>query len=479
MPVGVPYVEYQLPGNPEPEWINMYNALYRERMLFLCQEIEDTISNELIGLMLYLNADDPSRALFLYINSPGGSVTCGIGIYDIMRYLNSGITTICMGTAASMASFILTGGTYNRRIALPNSRIMIHQPEGGSDGQATEILSESSEVARIRRQVGLIYANRTQQSIERIAQDLDRDQFMSAYEAKEYGLIDFVARSQKEEYAPGYDLLGLNTDNFQIPAFLKKLALGPVASEVESGGAFASKAESKLTASLPILFPAVSENDPKVVVFGDDPSSLPSIAWQIDALRSPSDGNLSKDRIEGRIGGSSNDSLVLDEPVNPGEQVIAAKRFDLEGLLPSTRDSVTLPELESNFEVPLAFSSSQTGLGDLSDSGNVRDDGEDLFESTLVEKLNSLTAQSSNLVGVMAIPDDGLVLAVSDTLTDDDNGVPLSEVETLEMLSSVSSSSESEESELGEDQPTLLSSALTEMLETLEEPKESTLATTP
>jgi ATP-dependent Clp protease protease subunit len=226
MPVGVPYVEYQLPGNPEPEWINMYNALYRERMLFLCQEIEDTISNELIGLMLYLNADDPSRALFLYINSPGGSVTCGIGIYDIMRYLNSGITTICMGTAASMASFILTGGTYGRRIALPNSRIMIHQPEGGSDGQATEILSESSEVARIRRQVGLIYANRTQQSIERIAQDLDRDQFMSAYEAKEYGLIDFVARSQKEEYEPGYDLLGINSDNFQIPAFLKKLALG-------------------------------------------------------------------------------------------------------------------------------------------------------------------------------------------------------------------------------------------------------------
>ena len=226
MPVGVPYVEYLLPGNPEPEWINMYNALYRERMLFLCQELEDTISNELIGLMLYLNAEDPSRALFLYINSPGGSVTCGIGIYDIMRYLNSGITTICMGTASSMASFILAGGTYGRRIALPNSRIMIHQPEGGSDGQATEIVSESTEVARIRRQVGLIYANRTQQSIERIAQDLDRDQFMSAYDAKEYGLIDFVARSQKEEYVPGYDLLGTTT--FKIPAFLQKLTLESV-----------------------------------------------------------------------------------------------------------------------------------------------------------------------------------------------------------------------------------------------------------
>jgi len=258
MPVGVPYVEYQLPGNPEPEYINMYNALYRERMLFLCQEIEDTISNELIGLMLYLNAEDPSRALFLYINSPGGSVTCGIGIYDIMRYLNSGITTICMGTAASMASFILAGGTYGRRIALPNSRIMIHQPEGGSDGQATEILSESSEVARIRRQVGLIYANRTQQSIEKIAQDLDRDQFMSAQEAKEYGLIDFVARSQKEEYEPGYDLLGLKSDTFQIPAFLKKLAIGPVGSGLDSDEAIF--ADQPLSASLPGIFPEVPES---------------------------------------------------------------------------------------------------------------------------------------------------------------------------------------------------------------------------
>jgi ATP-dependent Clp protease, protease subunit len=144
MPVGVPFVEYPLPSDSddsedsegeqqqEPEWVNLYNALYRERMLFLCQELEDTIANELIGLMLYLNGEDPDRAFFMFINSPGGSVTCGIGIYDIMRYLNSGITTICMGSAASMASFILAGGTSGRRIALPSSRIMIHQPEGGS-----------------------------------------------------------------------------------------------------------------------------------------------------------------------------------------------------------------------------------------------------------------------------------------------------------------------------------------------------------
>jgi len=387
MPVGVPYVEYQLPGNPEPEWINMYNALYRERMLFLCQEIEDTISNELIGLMLYLNADDPSRALFLYINSPGGSVTCGIGIYDIMRYLNSGITTICMGTAASMASFILTGGTYGRRIALPNSRIMIHQPEGGSDGQATEILSESSEVARIRRQVGLIYANRTQQSIERIAQDLDRDQFMSAYEAKEYGLIDFVARSQKEEYEPGYDLLGLNTDNFQIPAFLKKLALGPVASGVERVDA--SAAESKLTASLPVLFPAVGENDAKVVEFGDDPSSLPAIAWQMDALE-----NLSEGLIDGRI---DDGALGLDESADSVESA----RLALDGLIPRTKGSNGSARLRKKAKkLAKAFSSSQTDAGNLVSSGNPGD-GVDLLESTLVGKLNTLTSSTSDLVGVM------------------------------------------------------------------------------
>lgn len=203
MPIGVPKVEYRLPGEPEADWIDLYNCLYRERMLFLCQDLGDEVANQLISLMLYLNAEDPSQPFFMYINSLGGSVTCGIGVYDIMRYLQSGITTICMGTASSMASFVLAGGTYGRRLSLPNGRIMIHQPEGGSDGQASEILSESSEVNRIRKQIGLIYATRTQQSIERIARDMDRDQFMSADEAKSYGLIDFVARTSSE---PNVDL---------------------------------------------------------------------------------------------------------------------------------------------------------------------------------------------------------------------------------------------------------------------------------
>lgn len=223
MPIGVPKVEYRLPGEPEADWIDLYNCLYRERMLFLCQDLGDEVANQLISLMLYLNAEDPSQPFFMYINSLGGSVTCGIGVYDIMRYLESGITTICMGTASSMASFVLAGGTYGRRLSLPNGRIMIHQPEGGSDGQASEILSESSEVSRIRRQIGLIYATRTQQSIERIARDMDRDQFMSADEAKSYGLIDFVARTSNEPNVD-LDILKLLNDAPSAPQQFRELA---------------------------------------------------------------------------------------------------------------------------------------------------------------------------------------------------------------------------------------------------------------
>lgn len=223
MPIGVPKVEYRLPGEPEADWIDLYNCLYRERMLFLCQDLGDEVANQLISLMLYLNAEDPSQPFFMYINSLGGSVTCGIGVYDIMRYLESGITTICMGTASSMASFVLAGGTYGRRLSLPNGRIMIHQPEGGSDGQASEILSESSEVNRIRKQIGLIYATRTQQSIERIARDMDRDQFMSADEAKSYGLIDFVARTATEPKVD-LDILKLLADEGEGPQQFRALA---------------------------------------------------------------------------------------------------------------------------------------------------------------------------------------------------------------------------------------------------------------
>nr|UXE31002.1 Clp protease proteolytic subunit [Ostreobium quekettii] len=192
MPIGVPKVPFRLPGEPDAQWVDLYNRMFRERILFLCQDLGDELANQLIGVMLYLNSEENGQDLYIYINSPGGSVTCGIGVYDIVNYVTADVTTIAVGTAASMASFVLAGGTYGRRIAFPHSRIMIHQPEGGSQGQASEVILESEEVIRIRKQVGQIYSNRTGQSLNQISKDMDRDQFMSAREAKEYGLVDHV-----------------------------------------------------------------------------------------------------------------------------------------------------------------------------------------------------------------------------------------------------------------------------------------------
>ena len=193
MPIGVPKVPFRLPGEPSAQWVDLYNRLYRDRVLFLCQELNDELANQLIGIMVFLSAEDKSKGLYIYINSPGGSVTCGIAVYDGMNYAKAEVTTICVGTAASMASFVLAGGEKGKRIALPHSRIMIHQPEGGNQGQASEVLSESEEVIRIRREVAKIYAQRTGQNLSKISRDMDRDQFMSAREAKEYGIVDQVA----------------------------------------------------------------------------------------------------------------------------------------------------------------------------------------------------------------------------------------------------------------------------------------------
>ena len=195
MPIGVPKIPFKLPGEPAAEWVDLYNRLYRERVLFLCQQLDDELANQLIGIMLYLNGEEQSKNIYIYINSPGGSVTCGIGIYDIMNYIQPEVTTICVGTAASMASFILAGGARGQRLAFPHARMMIHQPEGGSQGQAAQVLWESEQVRRIRHQVGQIYAKRTGQSLNRISKDMDRDQFMSAQAGKNYGLVDHLAES--------------------------------------------------------------------------------------------------------------------------------------------------------------------------------------------------------------------------------------------------------------------------------------------
>lgn len=192
MPIGYPSVPYKMPGEQFTQWVNIYTRLARDRIIFLGEEVNDQIANEIIAIMLYLDSEDPGKDIFLYINSPGGVVTSGLAIYDTMQHIKSDVVTICLGLAASMGSFLLAGGTKGKRLALPHSRIMIHQPSGGTRGQATDIEIEAKEILRIRHQLNNIYANNTGKSIEKIEKDMDRDFFMSAEEAKEYGLIDKV-----------------------------------------------------------------------------------------------------------------------------------------------------------------------------------------------------------------------------------------------------------------------------------------------
>ena len=194
MPIGVPRVPYQMPGQPYSDWVNIYDRLYRERIIFLGRGINDGLANQVIAVMLYLDSEDPGKPIYLYINSPGGSVTAGMAIYDTMQHIKSEVVTICVGIAASMGAFLLAAGTKGKRLALPHSRMMIHQPLGGVQGrrQATDIEIEAKEILRIRHQLNEILAKHTDQPIEKIEKDTDRDFFMSAEEAKEYGLIDKV-----------------------------------------------------------------------------------------------------------------------------------------------------------------------------------------------------------------------------------------------------------------------------------------------
>ncbi|MFB2938165.1 ATP-dependent Clp protease proteolytic subunit [Aerosakkonemataceae cyanobacterium BLCC-F154] len=192
MPIGIPKVPYRLPGGTYEQWIDLEDRLFRERIIFLTQEVDDGIANSIVAYMLYLDSEDQGKPIYLYINSPGGSVTAGMAIYDTMQYIKSEVVTICVGLAASMGSFLLGAGTKGKRLALPHSRIMIHQPSGGTRGQATDIDIEAREILRIRRQLNDIYVQMTGQPLEKIEKDMDRDFFMSAQQAKEYGLIDKV-----------------------------------------------------------------------------------------------------------------------------------------------------------------------------------------------------------------------------------------------------------------------------------------------
>jgi ATP-dependent Clp protease protease subunit len=202
MPIGTPSVPYRLPGSQYERWVDIYTRLGVERILFLGSEVNDAIANSLVAQMLYLDSEDSSKPIYLYINSPGGSVTAGLAIFDTMQYVKSDVVTICVGLAASMGAFLLAAGTKGKRLALPHSRIMIHQPLGGtSQRQASDIEIEAREILRIKDMLNQSLADMSGQSLEKIAKDTDRDYFLSADEAKEYGLIDRVIAHPTEAAA--------------------------------------------------------------------------------------------------------------------------------------------------------------------------------------------------------------------------------------------------------------------------------------
>ena len=174
---------------------DIYSRLLKERIIFLGEEVTDASASVIIAQLLFLEGEDPEKDIHLYINSPGGSVSAGLAIYDTMQYIKCDVSTICIGMAASMGSFLLSGGKKGKRYALPNAEIMIHQPLGGGQGQATEIQSAAEHILKTRQKLNTILAENTGQSLEKIQADTERDNFMSAQEAKEYGLVDEVIAS--------------------------------------------------------------------------------------------------------------------------------------------------------------------------------------------------------------------------------------------------------------------------------------------
>ena len=171
---------------------DIFSRLLRERIVFLVGPVNDQSANLVVAQMLFLESENPDKDIFFYINSPGGSVSAGMSVFDTMNFIKPDVSTLCMGMAASMGAFLLAAGTKGKRLALPNSRIMIHQPSGGAQGQATDIEIQAREILKLRESLNAILAERTGQTLEKIRLDSERDYFMSAGEAKDYGLIDQV-----------------------------------------------------------------------------------------------------------------------------------------------------------------------------------------------------------------------------------------------------------------------------------------------
>lgn len=177
---------------------DIYSRLLKERVIFMVGPVEDYMANVIVAQLLFLESENPDKDIHLYINSPGGSVTAGLAIYDTMQFIKADVSTMCIGQAASMGALLLAGGAKGKRICLPHSRIMIHQPLGGFQGQATDIDIHAREILLIREKLNLILANHTGQSLDKIQGDTDRDNFMGAEQAKEYGLIDEIINQRKD-----------------------------------------------------------------------------------------------------------------------------------------------------------------------------------------------------------------------------------------------------------------------------------------
>jgi ATP-dependent Clp protease protease subunit len=196
----IPYVIEQT-GRGERSY-DIYSRLLKDRIVFLGTEVNDTVANVITAQLLFLESEDPEKDIYFYINSPGGSVTAGLAIYDTMQYITPDVSTLCLGQAASMGAFLLAAGAKGKRAALPNARIMIHQPAGGFHGQASDIEIQAREILRLKQSLNETMARHTGQEIARIAADTDRDYFMSPREAKEYGLIDNVVTNRPAKLRP-------------------------------------------------------------------------------------------------------------------------------------------------------------------------------------------------------------------------------------------------------------------------------------
>ena len=175
---------------------DIYSRLLKDRIIFLSDQVNDTTASLVVAQLLFLEAEDPDKDIHFYINSPGGSVTAGMGIYDTMQYIKPDVSTICVGSAAALGAFLLSAGAKGKRFALPNAEIMIHQPSGGTQGQATDIKIQASRILKMKEVLNKILSEKTGQPLDVIERDTDRDTFMSAYEAKDYGLIDEVIETR-------------------------------------------------------------------------------------------------------------------------------------------------------------------------------------------------------------------------------------------------------------------------------------------